>query len=444
MKVALEKLDKNRVKLDVTVDEWVVAKAYDRAYRAVATRVNIPGFRRGKAPRNLVELRVGREYLKEEALDRILQESYPAAIDEAKIDPIDRPEVDVVEFEEGKPLHFTASVEVKPEVALGQYKGLDIRLEKPDIKEEEVAKELEALQFRQARLVTVDQPADMGSFVVLDFDGFMDGRPFAGGKAEGQLLELGSHSFIPGFEEGAVGAKAGEERDINVTFPADYRATELAGKDATFKVKVREVKRRELPALDDEFAKGLGAKGLDDLKESIRRRLQFAAESEARRKYNEAVIEKVSANATVEVPEAMVNQRIDQLVHDLEHRLEDQKMDLEKYLQYTNQTMDAMREQFRPSALGGVKNDLVLEAVAKAEGLTAEESDVNLEIARLSQLYGRSPDDIRKLFADRERLDALKESITLQKAVRFLTRVETDPKAVEPSETASENPPPAE
>ncbi|MHB0885553.1 MAG: trigger factor [Bacillota bacterium] len=442
MKVALEKLDKNRVKLDVTVNEEAVAKAYQQAYRQVAGRISVPGFRRGKAPRHLVELRVGREYLKEEALDHALQESYPAALDEVKVEPIDRPEVDVVEFEEGKPLHFTATVEVRPEVTLGQYKGLDIEPEKVDIKEEEVAKELETLQLRQAQLVAVDQPAENGSFVVMDFEGFVDGVPFAGGKAEGQLIELGSHTFIPGFEEGVVGAKAGEDREVKVTFPADYRATELAGKDATFKVKVREVKKRELPTLDDEFAKGLGAKDLEDLKTSIRRRLELVAESEARRKYGEAVIEKVAGNATVDAPETMVNRRVDEMVHDLEHRLEDQKMNLEKYLEYTNQTMDALREQFRSGAVNGVKTDLVLEAVAKAENLTADESDVNLEIARLSQLYGRSPDDIRKLFGGRDQLDSLKESITRQKAVRFLTKVEQEPKAEGTSETAPT--PPAE
>ncbi|HEY3314421.1 MAG TPA: trigger factor [Bacillota bacterium] len=433
MKVTLEKLDKNKVKLDVMVDEEAVAKAYDRAYKAVAGRVSIPGFRRGKAPRRMVERKVGADYLKEEALDRLLQDSYAGAVDEAKVDPIDRPEVDVVEFEEGKPLRFTASVEVKPEVALGQYKGLDIELEKPDIKDEDVAHELESLQLRQSQLAAIpaDQPAEKGSFVVLDFEGFIDGQPFQGGKAEGQLVELGSGTFIPGFEEGVVGAKAGEEREVKVTFPADYRATELAGKEATFKIRVREVKKRELPALDDEFAKGLGAKSLDDMKESIRKRLELVAQSEARRKFNEAVIERVADNATVEVPDVMFNRRVDQMVHDLEHRLEDQKMTMDQYLQYTNQTADALREQFRPAAVRGVKNDLVLEAVGKAENLLADDSDVNLEIARLAQLYGRSPDEIRKVFAGPDRVDALKESITLQKAVRFLTRVEPEVAAVE-------------
>lgn len=415
-----EKLEGNRGVLTVEVSAEEVSKGLDAAFQKVVKQVNVPGFRKGKMPRAMFEKRFGVESLYQDALDIILPDAYGNAIDETGIEPIDRPEIDVEQMEKGKELIFKATVQVKPEVKLGEYKGLEVEELEATVTDEDVQKELETLQNRHAELVVKeDAPAENGDTVVLDFEGFVDGEAFEGGKAENHTLELGSGSFIPGFEEQLVGVKTGESKDVEVTFPEEYHAAELAGKPATFKVTVHEIKGKELPVLDDEFAKDVDeeVETLDALKEKIKTRLEDSKKHEAEHHLRDTVVEKAAENAEVEIPEVMVSNEVNRMLQEFEQRLQMQGMNLELYFQFSGQDENALREQMKEEAQTRVKVNLTLEAIAKAENLEATDEDVNAELEKMAGMYNMSVDAIKQALGG---VEGVKGELKFKKAIDFL------------------------
>jgi trigger factor len=420
MTVKWEKLEGNRGVLTVEVSAEEVTKGLDAAFQKVVKTVSVPGFRKGKMPRGMFEKRFGVEALYQDALDFILPEAYGNAIDESGIEPVDRPEIDIEQMEKGKELIFKATVTVKPEVTLGDYKGLEVEELDTNVTDEDVANELKTLQERQAELVVKEEgTAANGDTVVLDFEGFVDGEAFEGGKAENHSLELGSGSFIPGFEEQLVGVKAGESKDVEVTFPEEYHAAELAGKPAVFKVTVHEIKGKELPALDDEFAKDVDdeVETLDALKEKIKTRLEESKKHEAEHNLRDTVVEKAAANAEVEIPEVMVTNEVNRMLQEFEQRLQMQGMNLELYFQFSGQDENALREQMKEEAQTRVKVNLTLEAIAKAENLEVTDEDVNAELEKMAGMYNMTVDSIKQALGGAE---GIKADLKLKKAVDFL------------------------
>jgi trigger factor len=415
-----EKLEGNSGVLTVEVSAEKVNEGLDEAFKKVVKQVNVPGFRKGKMPRPLFEKRFGIESLYEETINILLPEAYEEAIEETGIEPVDRPNIDVEQIEKGKNFIFKATVTVKPEVKLGEYKGLEVEEFDTNVTDEDVNKELEALQSRHAELVVKeDSPAENGDTVVIDFEGFVNDVAFEGGKAENYSLELGSNSFIPGFEEQLVGTKAGEAKEVNVTFPEEYHAADLAGQPAVFKVTVHEIKGKELPALDDEFAKDADdeVESLDELKEKIKTRLKDNKEHEAEHHLRDTLVEKAAANAEVEIPEAMINTEINRMMQEFEQRLQMQGMNLELYFQFSGQDEAALREQMNEEAQKRVKFNLTLEAIAKAENLEASEEDVNAELEKMAQMYNMTVENIKAALGGTE---GITSDLKLNKAVDFL------------------------
>lgn len=415
-----EKLEGNSGVLTVEVSAEKVNEGLDEAFKKVVKQVNVPGFRKGKMPRPLFEKRFGIESLYEETINILLPEAYEEAIEETGIEPVDRPSIDVEQIEKGKNFIFKATVTVKPEVKLGEYKGLEVEESDTNVTDEDVNKELEALQSRHAELVVKeDSPAENGDTVVIDFEGFVNDVAFEGGKAENYSLELGSNSFIPGFEEQLVGTKAGEAKEVTVTFPEEYHAADLAGQPAVFKVTVHEIKGKELPALDDEFAKDADdeVESLDELKEKIKTRLKDNKEHEAEHHLRDTLVEKAAANAEVEIPEAMINTEINRMMQEFEQRLQMQGMNLELYFQFSGQDEAALREQMNEEAQKRVKFNLTLEAIAKAENLEASEEDVNAELEKMAQMYNMTVENIKAALGGTE---GITSDLKLNKAVDFL------------------------
>jgi trigger factor len=418
-----EKLEGNEGVLTVDVAAEKVDAALDQAFKKVVKKVNVPGFRKGKVPRSLFEKQFGVESLYQDALDILLPEAYAAAIAETGIEPVDRPEIDIETMEKGATLVFTAKVVVKPEVELGEYKGLEVEEQDTTVTDEDVDAELTKLQERHAELVVVeDGTIENGDTVVFDFEGFVDGEAFEGGQAENYSLEIGSGQFIPGFEEQMVGLKAGEEKDVEVTFPEEYHAENLAGKPATFKVKLHDIKRKELPALDDEFAKDANeeVETLEELKTQLKDKLTKDKEHQAEHAVRDTLVEKAAENATIDIPEAMVNTEVDRMLQEFEQRLQAQGMNLELYFQFSGQDEAAMREQFKTDAEKRVRVNLTLEAIANAENLEASDEDVDKEVEKMAEMYQRSAEEIKNIFAAQGGLESLKGDLKIQKAVEFL------------------------
>ncbi|MED1468427.1 trigger factor [Bacillus salipaludis] len=415
-----EKLEGNRGVLTVEVSAEEVSKGLDAAFQKVVKQVNVPGFRKGKMPRGMFEKRFGVESLYQDALDFILPEAYGNAIDETGIEPVDRPDIDIEQMEKGKELIFKATVTVKPEVKLGEYKGLEVEELETNVTDEDVQKELETLQNRQAELVVKEEgKAENGDTVIIDFEGFVDGEAFEGGKAENHSLELGSGSFIPGFEEQLVGVAAGESKDVEVSFPEEYHAAELAGKPAVFKVTVHEIKGKELPTLDDEFAKDVDdeVETLDALKEKIKTRLEDSKKHEAEHHLRDTVVEKAAENAEVEIPAVMIDSEVNRMLQEFEQRLQMQGMNLELYFQFSGQDENALREQMKEEAAKRVRVNLTLEAIAKAENLEATDEDVNAELEKMAGMYNMTVDNIKAALGG---VEGIKADLQLKKAVDFL------------------------
>ena len=421
MKATWEKIEKNTGVLQVEVEAEKVLEALDKAFKKVVKQVNVPGFRKGKVPRQIFETRFGVESLYNDAVDILLPEAYAEGIKETGIEPVDRPEIDIEQFEKGKPFIFKAQVTVKPEVELGEYKGLDIPEKDFSVKEEEIAEELKRLQNRHAELIIAEDEVVQGDTTVIDFEGFVDGVAFEGGKAERHSLEIGSGSFIPGFEDQIIGMKKEDEKDIVVTFPENYHSNDLAGKAATFKVKLHEIKRKKLPELNDEFAKDVDFETLDELKEDIKKKLEERSENEKKQYLKDSIIEKAVENANVEIPEAMVDQEVERMLKEFEQQLTYQGMNLDLYYQFSGTDEDGLKEQFQKDAQFRVKTNLVLEKIANEENIEVSEEEIDEEVKRFADLYKRDIEEIRSLFNSRDYgLDGLKDGIQIRKTVDFL------------------------
>lgn len=437
MKTIVERLPDYpaRVKLEVEVESERVEEAVERAYRRVARSLRIPGFRPGRAPRKVVEMYVGKEALWQEAIEDLIPEAYREAARQAAVEPVAQAQIDIVDYGEGKPLTFRAEVDVKPEVTLGEYKGLNVEKRVRKITDADVDELLERIRNNQAQLVTADKDAlAEGDFAVIDYDGFIDGEPFRGGAGRGELVEVGAEDFLPGFTEQLVGMKIGEEREVEVRFPDNARE-DLAGKQAKFRVRLQEIKTRIVPELDDELAKEVGDfETLEELRADARKRLEEAAASEAEVELEATVIRMAADNASVDIPEVMIDQEVEQMKQELEFSLMRSGLRLEDYLKMNNLTEEQLRADLRLGAEQRVKTDLVLEAIGRAEGLQASEEEVDERI-RILLGSGRSEEELKELLADEDRRDVARANLLRLKAIRWLidnanvTVVEYEPEA---------------
>ncbi|MFO7273949.1 MAG: trigger factor [Bacillota bacterium] len=425
MKASWDKLDKNWMQFEIEVDAAEFSKSVEAAFRRMNRQVTIPGFRRGKAPRAIFERVYGKEALVQEAVEELLPRAYSEAVEQAQIEPIAQPEIELVQAEDGKPFIFKGKVQVTPEVTLGRLSGFGIEKKVPEVTDAEVEEQLNALRERLATLVT-DEAGEVvqGSFAVIDFEGFIDGEPFEGGKGEGYMVEIGAGRLLPGFEEGLIGAKAGEVREVQVTFPEDYRPEHLAGKQAVFKVTVHEVKKKELPELNDEFAQQVSPfKTVEELRADIKNRLIEAAAQRAEEEFRNKVIEAVADDASVEVPEVLVHEKVHDLIHDFERELAQRGMTLEMWQQITGKTHEDLHKEFEPQAAKLAKVDLVLSAVAKQVGLTVTDAELEAEFDRMMSLYPKQQSYIRKLRASAAYRAQLRRDLLRQKTVKHLVEL---------------------
>ncbi|MFD0047809.1 trigger factor [Actinomycetes bacterium NPDC127524] len=421
MSVKWEKQEGNQGVLTVEVEAAKVTEGLDAAFKKVVKQINVPGFRKGKMPRQMFERRFGVESLFDDALDFILPDAYASAVEEAGIYPVDRPQIDVEQMAKGQDLIFKATVTVRPEVKLGEYKGIEIDAFNSEVTDADVEEAIKSLQERQAELVVKEagQPAENGDTVVLDFEGFVDGEAFEGGASDNYSLELGSNSFIPGFEEQIVGLETGAEKDIEVSFPEEYHAAELAGKPAVFKVKIHEIKTKQLPELDDEFAKDVDeeVETLAELQEKTKKNLEHDKMHEKENFVRDAVVEKAAAAAEIDIPEVMVENEVQRMLGDFEQRLQSQGMNMELYFQFSGQDEEALKAQMKDEASNQVRVSLTLEAIAEAENLEATDEDVDAEISKMAEMYNMNAEDIKKALGS---LDGVKSDLKIKKAVDFL------------------------
>lgn len=418
MSVQVEKLEKNMAKLTVEVPAESVEKAIQTAYQKMRKSINIAGFRKGRAPRQLIEKMYGKEVFYNDAIDEMLPKAYGDAVDECGEEIVSRPKIDIVQMESGKPFIFEAEVAVKPEVTLGTYKGVQVEKAPIEVNDAEVEAEVIKEREANARTITVeDRPVADGDIVSLDFEGFVDGVPFEGGKGENYELTIGSGAFIPGFEEQLVGAEAQKDLEVNVTFPEEYHAKELAGKAALFKCRVNNIRVKEIPEVDDEFAQEVSEfDTLDEYKADIRERLLKDKEAEAKKIKEDAVIEKIIGEAQMEIPDAMVDFQTEQLMDDFAQRMQAQGLSLQQYFQFSGMTEEQYREQMRPRALQNIQSRLVLEAVAQAEGLEVTQEDVDAEMQRMAEMYKMDVERIKELFGEYQ-LGEMKKDLAIQKAI---------------------------
>ncbi|QEK12923.1 trigger factor [Crassaminicella thermophila] len=420
MSSTVVKKENNEVTLKIQVSAEDFEKGIQKAYNKMKGRFNIPGFRKGKAPRKIVELHYGREVFYEEAINEVFPKAYESAIDEHNLEPVDRPSLDFDEIVKGQDVVFTVTVTVKPEVTLGDYKGIEVEKKEYNVTNEDVEKEIEGLRERNARLIAVERPIKTGDTVIIDYAGFVGEEQFEGGTAEKQTLVIGSGTFIPGFEEQLVGANAGDEVEVKVTFPEEYHAENLAGKDAVFKVTVHEVKEKELPELDDEFAKDVSEHDtLEALKEDIKNKQEEAAKKRAERELKDDVVKKVTENVEVDIPEIMIEHQIDDMLNEFSYQLQFQGLNLDTYLQYTGTKMEDMREQMKEDAYNRVKTQLTLEAIGKAENIEVADEDIDKEIENYAKQYNMDVEKFKKTLRPHD-LENIKEGIKVRKTVDFL------------------------
>ena len=418
MSVQVEKLEKNMAKLTIEVPVETVEKAIQNAYQKMKKNINIPGFRKGKAPRQLIEKMYGKEVFYNDAIDEMLQNSYADAVEECGEEVVSRPELNIVQMESKSPFIYTATVALKPEVTLPEYKGIEVEKTPVEVHDEEIEAELLKEKEANARTITVeDRPVADKDIVTLDFEGFVDGEAFEGGKGENYDLTIGSGAFIPGFEDQLVGAKIGEDLDVNVTFPENYNAKELAGKAAVFKCRVNGIKVKELPEVDDEFAQEVSEfETLDEYKADIRERLLKDKEEDAKKIKEDLVIQKIIEGAKMDIPDAMVNFQAEQLMDDFAQRIQMQGMSLEQYFRFTGMTQEQYEEQMRPRALQNIQSRLVLEAVAKAENLEVTEADVDAEMQKMADQYKMEVEKVKEFFGESQ-IEEMKKDLAIQKAI---------------------------
>ena len=415
--ISCEKLEKSMVEIQFSIDADSFKKAVNNAFKRESKKYAIPGFRKGKAPRSMIEKMYGADIFHYDAVNDLFPEAYEAAVKEAKVDVVGRPEPEVVSMSEADGAVLKVKVAVKPEVTLGEYAGLNVTKKVKTVEESQVEAELKRMQDRNGRMLTREGAAEDGDTVDIDFEGFVDGTAFEGGKAEHYSLVLGSHSFIPGFEEQVVGHAAGEEFDVNVKFPEEYQASELAGKDATFKIKLHEVKYKELPNLDDDFAMDVSEYDtLEELKNSIRKGIEDNNEKMADQQVENDLIEMVVNNMTAEIPQAMYDERIEELVQDFQYRISQQGLKLEQYLQYMGMNMDQFKAQFAEQAEKQVKMRLAMEAIVAKEGITASDEEFDKEVQRIADAYKMEADKVRSIVNE----EAVKADLAVNKAIDFV------------------------
>ncbi|MCI9493247.1 MAG: trigger factor [Lachnospiraceae bacterium] len=421
MSVQVENLEKNMAKLTVEVPAEELDKAIQAAYMKQKSKISVPGFRKGKVPRAMIEKMYGVEIFYDDAVNDILSKEYPKAAQESGLEIVSRPSIDVVQIEKGKDLIFTAEVAVKPEVTLGDYLGVPVKKADISVTEEEVSAEIEKERESNARMVTVEGRAvEEGDTVVIDYEGFADGVAFEGGKGENHPLVIGSHAFIDTFEEQLIGKNAGDAVTVNVTFPEEYHAPELAGKPAMFQVRINEVKAKELPELDDEFAQDVSEfDTLAEYRESVHKKLIERKENEARRLKENEVIEKIIEGSQMEIPDAMVQTQAETMVDEFSSRIAQQGLSMEQYMQFTGMTQDKLMEQMKPDALKRIQSGLVLEAIAKAENIEVAQEDVDAEITTMAEMYGMEADKLQEIMGDSEK-DSIKKDLAIQKAVELI------------------------
>lgn len=423
MNVTTEKIENHKVVLTIEVPAEELDKGIKAACKSLANRVNIPGFRKGKAPRRILEMNIGKEAILDEAFDRVAQKAFEEALKQENLDPVDRPQVDVVTLEEGKDVVFKATITPVPEVTLGEYKGLKVAKDAVEVKDEQVEEQVKNILNHHAKMVDAEEGATVANddFITLDFKGEVDGVAFAGGKGKDYPLQIGSHSFIDTFEDQLVGLKVGEEKDVNVTFPEEYHAKDLAGKAAVFHCKINSIKHKEMPELTDEFVKASTSyESIEDMKAKLRENIEKNAQREADTKRRNEILKQATDNITVDIPEVMVENRVSSMIQELSVNLENQGMNLDAYLKYANMDMAKLREQYKESAAIAVKTDLMLDAVAKAEDIKVENADINAEIALLAATYGTTPQEVSKIIKKNHSIGNLVATVLHKKAANFI------------------------
>lgn len=423
MNVTTEKIENHKVVLTIEVPAEELDKGIKAACKSLANRVNIPGFRKGKAPRRILEMNIGKEAILDEAFDRVAQKAFDEALKQENLDPVDRPQVDIVTLEEGKDVVFKATITPVPEVTLGEYKGLKVAKDAVEVKDEQVEEQVKNILNHHAKMVDAEEGATVANddFITLDFKGEVDGVAFAGGEGKDYPLQIGSHSFIDTFEDQLVGLKVGEEKDVNVTFPEEYHAKDLAGKAAVFHCKINSIKHKEMPELTDEFVKASTSyESIEDMKAKLRENIEKNAQREADTKRRNEILKQATDNITVDIPEVMVENRVSNMIQERSVNLENQGMNLDAYLKYANMDMAKLREQYKESAAIAVKTDLMLDAVAKAEDIKVENADINAEIALLAATYGTTPQEVSKIIKKNHSIGNLVATVLHKKAVNFI------------------------
>ncbi|NLP00838.1 MAG: trigger factor [Clostridiaceae bacterium] len=421
MSVKIEKVDKNQVKLEIEVEAKIFDECMNKAFNKNKSRFNIPGFRKGKAPRSMVERYYGEQVLYEDAINFACADAYDKAIDENDIHPVDRPEIDIVQIESGKDFIFTATVTVKPEVELGEYKGLSVKKDEVVVTDEDIENELKKVQERNSKLITVeDRPVQNGDTLNIDFKGSINGVPFKGGEAQGYTLVIGSGAFIPGFEDQLIGANINDEVDVNVTFPEDYHSDELKGQAAVFKVKINDIKLKQLPEINDEFASDVSEfETLDEYKADIRVKLTEKAQENADRKFEDEIIKLAVDNASCDIPEVMVNRRLDDMMGQLDMQLRYQGMNLEGYLQMMGSDISKFRADYHNNAVEDVKTQLVLEKIAEVENIIASPEEFDAELEEMAKRYNQPVEEMKKHLHDDD-IEYIKSSIERKKTIKLL------------------------
>lgn len=412
----------NEVKLEITIEAEKFEEAIKKVYFKSAKYFNIPGFRKGKAPMQIVEKYYGKEIFFEDAFNEVAGDALEEAVEKNKLEVVSRPDIDVTQIEKGKDVIFTAVMQTKPEAELGKYKGIEIEKIEYNVTDEDIEHELGHMQEHNSRLISIeDRPVESGDIATIDFEGFVDGKAFEGGKAEGHDLEIGSNTFIPGFEDQVIGMKIDEEKDIQVKFPDEYFSKDLAGKDATFKVKVHEIKKKELPKLDDEFAKDVSEfDTLKELKEDIKQKQQKQNDEKAKYETQEAVMKAVCENVKVEIPSGMVEMEVENALKDMEQRLSYQGLKLEQYLQMMGKTQEDLKKEYEPQAIEGIKSRLALEAVIKAEKIEATNEDIDEKLKEMAKNYGKENDE--EFMKNENVRKYIKEGLASEKALEFLVK----------------------
>lgn len=421
MNSKLEKLENNKAVLEITVSAEMLEEGMKKSYQKNVKKFNIAGFRKGKAPRKIVEKFYGEGILYEDAINEVCPIEYDKAIEEHNLEPVDRPDIDIVEIESGKGLIFKAEVTVKPEVTLGDYKGIEVTKKENNVTDQDIDNEINALREKNARIIEIsDRAVKKGDITVIDFKGFVEDVQFEGGTAENYKLEIGSGQFIPGFEDQLIGAELGKEVDINVSFPEEYRNEELAGKPAVFKVIVKEIKEKQLADLDDEFAKDVSEfNTLEELKKDIRSKREQESQRIAKQQYEDELLNKIAENATIDIPEVMVETQINMMIRDFDYQLKYQGLDLQSYMKYMNIDMEKLKESYKTMAYNRVKIQLVLEKIAKVENITVTEDELNAEIEKTSKLYNQDAEVFKKALRP-EDISYIKDGVEVQKTIDFL------------------------